>query len=1088
MEDIGLTDIWRLVNPKDREYTFYSHNHKSHSRIDYFLISKDLVNSVSDCSIGPIALTDHAIVHLGLVMGQDGNKGSRWRMNVSLLQDPIFSSEIKEELDFFFSVNMGTTDRVGTVWEASKAYIRGKIIAHSSKKKREERQRLKKLESQLKDLENALAEKHSDLLLKQVCDLKFQINEIYNKKAEYALFRLKGNFYESGEKSSKLLARQLRQKEASYAIPAVKNSKGELMMNTSDINKVFASFYNQLYKSEVNPGRSDYDAFFSKIEMPEISEDQKESLDRPISVDEVKRAISSMRVGRSPGLDGFASEYYKEYSDKLAPILTEVYKESFSVGNLPNTFNEALISLILKKDKDPTDPGSFRPVSLINVDCKIITKVLATRLENILPQIVHPDQVGFIKGRSSTDNVRRLLHLMQINHNKKTPIAAISLDAQKAFDRVEWSYLHYTLRKFGCGDRFIKWVNVIYSDPRAAVLTNGMISPFFKLTRGTKQGDPLSPLLFTLFLEPLAIAIRAESSIKGVSHGEEEHKMFLYADDILLVIEDPLLSIPHLLASIESFSKLSGYKINWQKSECMPISKGCSQSIFTKFQFKWVQTGLKYLGIRLCPELENIININMSPLIQKIKLNLDKWKLLKLTLWGKISIIKMVVAPQFNYISMMIPVTVSDGIFKQYNKLITEFLWNGKRPRIRLKKLLASRDCGGLALPNVELYSIAFEINKLARHWGTYISCPAWVKIEEGLACPFSVMELLSQKNTESQTTGKNLILRHSQWAWARAHKILGISQYKQSYSSIWNNPSVCIGKKVFLWQTWLVKGIRAVHDLYREQSFMSFEDLKKHFDLTDRGDFWRYLQLRSSVGAVFGLRRKEEKENVIQEFLNSPHFLHSASVFYKKMSSIETKMCEGLRVIWQRDFGMDIDEGVWQDVISNVGRATRDARNKFIHYKIVHRYYFTPNKLFKMGLTKDNKCWKCNREMGTFLHALWDCSLVLPFWKAVLQKFESWLGQPLPESPRLCLLGDRSQMPPGLAKAVTGVMITGFMVAARIILRKWKSPHRPEVTEWLKLMTEIASFELMIGRVQNNSSKTSQAWLYFVSSIVTDS
>ena len=140
------------------------------------------------------------------------------------------------------------------------------------------------------------------------------------------------------------------------------------------------------------------------------------------------------------------------------------------------------------------------------------------------------------------------------------------------------------------------------------------------------------------------------------------------------------------------------------------------------------------------------------------------------------------------------------------------------------------------------------------------------------------------------------------------------------------------------------------------------------------------------------------------------------------------------------------------------------------------------------MGLTKDNKCWKCNKEMGTFLHALWDCSLVLPFWKAVLQKFESWLGQPLPESPRLCLLGDMSQMPPGLAEAENGVMITGFMVATRMILRKWKSPHRPEVTEWLKLMTEIASFELMIGRVQNNSSKTSQAWLYFVSSIVTDS
>lgn len=115
---------------------------------------------------------------------------------------------------------------------------------------------------------------------------------------------------------------------------------------------------------------------------------------------------------------------------------------------------------------------------------------------------------------------------------------------------------------------------------------------------------------------------------------------------------------------------------------------------------------------------------------------------------------------------------------------------------------------------------------------------------------------------------------------------------------------------------------------------------------------------------------------------------LHSASVFNKKMLSFQTKLCESLRVIWQKDLNKDIDEDIWQDVISNVGSATRDARNKFIHYKIVHRYYFTPNKLFRMGLTQDNKCWKYNKEVGTLLHALWGCPLVMPFWKAVLQKF----------------------------------------------------------------------------------------------------
>lgn len=200
---------------------------------------------------------------------------------------------------------------------------------------------------------------------------------------------------------------------------------------------------------------------------------------------------------------------------------------------------------------------------------------------------------------------------------------------------MEWGFLRHTLGIFGFGEGFIKWVNIIYSDPRATVITNGLTSPFFSLTRGTKQGDPLSPLLFTLFLEPLATAIRTDIDIKGVSQGGEEHKLFMYADDILLLIKNPIVFIPNVLSIIESFSKLSGYKINWQKSEGMPISRGCNQSVISTFQCKVIPSGMKYLGIRLCSDLENIISINIGPLIQKIKTNLDKWKLINLTLWGK---------------------------------------------------------------------------------------------------------------------------------------------------------------------------------------------------------------------------------------------------------------------------------------------------------------------------------------------------------------------------------------------------------------------------------------------------------------------
>ena len=171
--NLGLVDIWRLANPREKEYTFYSHKHKSHSRLDYFLTSKSMVESIMGCRIGIIALTDHATVELCLVTEMDSLKRNRWRLNTSLYQDPAFDVVLSQDLKSFFEINVGSTENLGTVWEASKAFIRGKIIAYSCKKKRESIEKLKKVESQLKEKEGRLANSYSDSLLKQVCALKF---------------------------------------------------------------------------------------------------------------------------------------------------------------------------------------------------------------------------------------------------------------------------------------------------------------------------------------------------------------------------------------------------------------------------------------------------------------------------------------------------------------------------------------------------------------------------------------------------------------------------------------------------------------------------------------------------------------------------------------------------------------------------------------------------------------------------------------------------------------------------------------------------------------------------------------------------
>ena len=205
-EDICLVNIWRLLNPSKREYTFYSHNHRSYSRLDYFIVSKDLVESVVDTTIGVIALTDHAAVDLCVSICMEKIKSSRWRLNTSLLHNAGFKQTISEDLTDFFQINIGSTPKIGTVWEASKAYIRGKIIAEASKRKKQDREKISRLETEIKQKERYLSENFSEDLLKQVCESRYSLNCIYSKKAEYAMFRLKASFYESGEKTGKLLA------------------------------------------------------------------------------------------------------------------------------------------------------------------------------------------------------------------------------------------------------------------------------------------------------------------------------------------------------------------------------------------------------------------------------------------------------------------------------------------------------------------------------------------------------------------------------------------------------------------------------------------------------------------------------------------------------------------------------------------------------------------------------------------------------------------------------------------------------------------------------------------------------------------
>ena len=176
---------------------------------------------------------------------------------------------------------------------------------------------------------------------------------------------------------------------------------------------------------------------------------------------------------------------------------------------------------------------------MLNTDYKIATKAIAMRLEKVLPKIIHPCQAGYIKGRYIGECIRIISDIMVFTKQKNIPGAVVFLDFEKAFDSIEWSYLQKCLEVYKFGPQLRQWIKVFYNDISSCVLNNGFASEHFTLSRGVRQGCPLSGLLFVIGIEILGNAIRKSTDIKGIDIVPGKTvKLAQYADNTTIFVKD----------------------------------------------------------------------------------------------------------------------------------------------------------------------------------------------------------------------------------------------------------------------------------------------------------------------------------------------------------------------------------------------------------------------------------------------------------------------------------------------------------------------------------------------------------------------
>ena len=989
LEVNNFIDVWRTMHPYKKFFTW--HRGEKRSRLDYIFMSEHLLNRLQDVQILPGIQTDHSLLELNLdpVKKEERGRGF-WKFSEKLLHDQVYVNSIKQLIATKKAEYQ--MEDLGFKWDLIKMDIRNFTIPYCSYQKKEKVKHEKELNERYNKLFSEINahEIVPENTLNEYNSVKHELESLEREHARGIIVRSKIQFVEEGEKCTSYFLRQEKNnynnKHITKLIDPSDKSLVETPQKILDLEK---DYYKNLYDDKSDPVSASQaeDEIFENLDIPKISDQNKQICEEEFSESEILKSVKAMKSGKSPGTCGLTSEWYKFFWSDIKDILVTSMNFNLRNGKLSLEQRRGILTLIPKKDKDRLFLKNWRPLTLLNTDYKILAKALANRLLKVLPFIVEDDQTGYISGRFIGCNIRLIEDILI--RTTKLNIAGIllTIDFEKAFDSLRWSFIRKALKHFNFGEKFISYVNALYNQISTTVINNGFISSWFSPKRGVRQGCPFSPYLFILSVEILAISIRQNKDISGLVFDGTETKISQLADDTTCVVRDEK-SLKELLKVFELFRSGTGLQINVDKTTARCLGN-FTPSREKLFGLKWTQEPVETLGVILSGREDDHYNLNFRPRICKMKQLLDSWKCRKLSIKGKVTVINSLAISKLIYLASTI--LVPEKVYDEVKLQILDFLWNGKTPKIAYSTLIQSIEKGGL-----KLIDFRTKVKSLTIGWVKRLSDNSnsrWKSLPREFFKTNDLKLFFSTNMHPIKSLDGPQFYKTIQNNWSNITKVhSGENTQIIRNQIIWNNRYITIQNKPFVWKKWKDAGINLVNDIInKDGEFLTQQLLVEKFGI--QTNFLELLQIRMSL--PFSWRRFLSNSNecvivdepfvfVDEKFL--PISTANSKIAYIFYISQEYKTPTSVGR-WLEIFP-DYDVVKQRETFLRTFNITRETKLQSFQYQLLNRNIYCKKKLNEMRILESSSCEHCG-EVDTLMHFFIECNYVANFWN----NLQHWLS-----------------------------------------------------------------------------------------------